>query len=84
VSKDLEASDLEAYDRDMFTMANDTELEVRQVLRRMRRLALAFHGSEQRLQDRAATGEFGRQAKVVHAVRTRTSGLEQQKIAAQA
>jgi hypothetical protein len=42
-------------------------MEVRQALRRMRRLALAFHGSEQRLRDR---GEQG--ANVVRANKART------------
>ena len=65
-----------AYDRGMFTMANDTELEVRQVLRRMRRLALAFHGSELRLLNKDE-----RRAKVVHVAPVRES---REKVAAQA
>ena len=58
-------------------MGEETPREVRQALRKMRRLALAFHGSELRLLDRRE-----RCAKVVQqATQVRTT---REKIAAQA
>ena len=59
----------------MSTSGRDS-LEVRQALRKMRRLALAFHGSELRLLDR---GE--RRAKVLHTAPARPA---REKVAAQA
>jgi len=60
----------------MSTLGNETQMELRRTLRKMRRLALAFHGSELRLLDRKE-----RCAPVVHVAATRRP---QAKVGAQA
>jgi hypothetical protein len=60
----------------MSTFGNETSIEVRRALRKMRRLALAFHGSELRLLDRTE-----RCAKVVHVAPARRT---EAKVGAQA
>jgi hypothetical protein len=60
----------------MYTTTTDTPMDVRRAIRKMRRLALAFHGSELRLLERAE-----RCAKVVHVAPARTSD---QKVSVQA
>ena len=60
----------------MTTLGNETQMDLRRTLRKMRRLALAFHGSELRLLDRAQ-----RCAPVVHVAPARRP---QAKVGAQA
>ena len=67
----------EAYGRPMSTLGNETQIDVRRALLKMRRLALAFHGSELRLMDR---GE--RRAKVIQ--HTGPARTIREKVAAQA
>ena len=57
-------------------MGNEPSIEVRRTVRKMRRLALAFHGSELRLLDRTE-----RRAKVVHVAPARKT---EAKVGAQA